>query len=104
MVRVAPNLLRVMIKRAAFLRLGEGCSCCSVTVSVRLGGDGLFSSGKDVSFMVAVCPECAAEIELEDVVEGEIVDCPDCGVELEVVSIAPARLDLAPEEEEDWGE
>ena len=55
--------------------------------------------------MKSTCPECAAEIELgDDVMEGEIVDCPDCGVELEVVSLAPLALDLAPEEEEDWGE
>ncbi len=55
--------------------------------------------------MRATCPECAAEIELDDdVLEGEIVDCPDCGVELEVVSVDPLTLDLAPEEEEDWGE
>ena len=54
--------------------------------------------------MFATCPECAAQIEQDDVMEGEIVDCPDCGVELEVVSISPLRLDLAPEEEEDWGE
>jgi len=50
------------------------------------------------------CPECAAEIALGDVMEGEIVDCPDCGVELEVVSLDPLTLDLAPQEEEDWGE
>jgi len=50
--------------------------------------------------MVACCPECAAEIELADVIEGET----DCGVELEVVSLDPLTLDLAPEEEEDWGE
>jgi alpha-aminoadipate carrier protein LysW len=55
--------------------------------------------------MPAECPECAAEIELgNDVMEGEIVNCPDCGVELEVVSVAPLTLELAPEEEEDWGE
>jgi len=53
----------------------------------------------------AECPECAAVIELsDDVMEGEIVNCPDCGVELEVVSVDPLTLELAPEEEEDWGE
>ena len=53
----------------------------------------------------AVCPECAAEVELDDdVMEGEIVDCPECGVELEVVGLGPLTLALAPEEEEDWGE
>lgn len=52
-----------------------------------------------------VCPECEASIELSgDVEKGEIVQCPDCGAELEVVGTNPVELDLAPEEEEDWGE
>ena len=54
--------------------------------------------------MMCTCPECAAEFELTGVRKGEIVDCPDCGVELEVVNLDPITLDLAPEEEEDWGE
>jgi len=52
----------------------------------------------------AKCPECDAELQLEDVIEGEIVVCSDCGVDLEVVSLDPVKLDLAPMEEEDWGE
>jgi alpha-aminoadipate carrier protein LysW len=35
---------------------------------------------------------------------GEIVVCPECGADLEVRSLAPARLEVAPPEEEDWGE
>ena len=51
------------------------------------------------------CPECAADITLaDDTLQGEIIQCPDCGVELEVRSLNPLRLELAPEEEEDWGE
>lgn len=50
------------------------------------------------------CPECAAELELDNVVEGEIVICSDCGVDLEVLSLSPLKLNLAPMEEEDWGE
>jgi alpha-aminoadipate/glutamate carrier protein LysW len=50
------------------------------------------------------CPECDAEIDLQDVVQGEIVVCPDCGVDLEVMSLDPPHLELAPMEEEDWGE
>ena len=51
------------------------------------------------------CPECGAQIELPaDAEAGEILDCGDCGVELEVMSTAPVVLELAPEEEEDWGE
>jgi len=53
---------------------------------------------------VAYCPECEADIELEEVEKGEIVNCPDCGADLEVVGTDPVELELAPEEEEDWGE
>ncbi|MFQ5711901.1 MAG: lysine biosynthesis protein LysW [Candidatus Geothermarchaeales archaeon] len=56
--------------------------------------------------MKASCPECDAEIELEDVLIGEIVECPDCGLELEVVSIQGDEITVieAESEEEDWGE
>lgn len=54
--------------------------------------------------VTANCPECDAEIELDGVVKGEIVVCPDCGVDLEVTSLDPITLELAPMEEEDWGE
>lgn len=50
------------------------------------------------------CPECEAELALEDIIQGEIVVCPDCGVDLEVVELNPLKLELAPMEEEDWGE
>ncbi len=51
------------------------------------------------------CPECEAEITLEAGTEvGEIIVCPDCGVDLEVVSVNPAVVQLAPMEQEDWGE
>jgi alpha-aminoadipate carrier protein LysW len=51
------------------------------------------------------CPECDADITLpNDTVRGEIVQCPDCGVELEVMDLNPLTLEVAPEEEEDWGE
>ncbi len=50
------------------------------------------------------CPECFGQVELVEVMQHEIVQCPECGVDLEVVDIEPVRLELAPEEEEDWGE
>ena len=53
----------------------------------------------------AECPECAGEVSLpDDVMKGEIVHCAECGIELEVVKLDPPTLNLAPEEEEDWGE
>ncbi|GAB4484495.1 MAG: lysine biosynthesis protein LysW [Anaerolineales bacterium] len=51
------------------------------------------------------CPECGAEITLEANTEvGEIIVCPDCGVDLEVTALNPAAVELAPMEQEDWGE
>ena len=53
----------------------------------------------------AECPECGAEIQLgPKTVVGEILTCDECGLELEVTSLEPPTLELAPEEEEDWGE
>ena len=51
------------------------------------------------------CPECGAKIEVpESVEQGEILTCQDCGAELEVKSADPVTLQLAPQEEEDWGQ
>ena len=51
------------------------------------------------------CPECEAQIELTDGTEvGEIIVCSDCGVDLKVTAIDPATVQLAPMEQEDWGE
>jgi len=50
------------------------------------------------------CPECAADLELNDILVGEIVQCAECSVELEVLDVDPVMLGLAPAEEEDWGE
>jgi len=52
----------------------------------------------------AECAECFGEIEMKDVMQNEIVQCSDCGADLEVVKLDPLTLELAPEEEEDWGE
>lgn len=54
--------------------------------------------------MTGTCPECAATVEMDDVIRGELIMCPDCGAELEVMEVDPLELELAPEEEEDWGE
>lgn len=51
------------------------------------------------------CPECVADISLDEgTMLNEIIVCPDCGVDLEVVSLSPAAVEMAPMEEEDWGE
>jgi alpha-aminoadipate carrier protein LysW len=55
---------------------------------------------------MAVCPECEANIEMDeyDVDKGEIISCPECGIELEVVGLAPLEVALAPQDEEEWQE
>jgi len=51
------------------------------------------------------CPECGAETSLDATVEvGEILVCKDCGVDLEITALNPAAVQLAPMEQEDWGE
>ena len=51
------------------------------------------------------CPECDATVELAAGTEvGEILVCADCGVDLEVTALEPVKVQLAPREEEDWGE
>ncbi|WP_456409547.1 lysine biosynthesis protein LysW [Oceanithermus sp.] len=54
--------------------------------------------------MTATCPECGATLTLESPELGELLICDDCGAELEVVSVEPLKVELAPEEAEDWGE
>jgi alpha-aminoadipate carrier protein LysW len=63
------------------------------------------NKSKEYKMNTVSCPECSAEITLDAKVEvGEIVVCPDCGVDLEVISLNPIAVDLAPMEQEDWGE
>jgi len=51
------------------------------------------------------CTECEAEITPDANVElGEIIVCPDCGIDLEITSLNPLTVELAPMEQEDWGE
>src|SRR5437588_4441844 len=58
--------------------------------------------------LVIRCPECSAEIDVDEdeVEEGEILSCPECESELEVSQTHPVHLnvisdDLDEEEEEE---
>ncbi len=53
---------------------------------------------------MAECEECGLDIDLTDAIEGELLVCPECGTDLEVISLSPPQLQLAPAEQEDWGE
>ena len=52
---------------------------------------------------MATCPECDAEIEVDefDVDKGDELSCPECGSNLEVTGLSPLELELAPDEEDD---
>jgi lysine biosynthesis protein LysW len=59
-------------------------------------------SGRIEIVPLTSCPECEAEIHVdEDVDKGEIIHCEECEARLEVVGLDPIELDLAAEDEED---
>jgi alpha-aminoadipate carrier protein LysW len=65
----------------------------------------LDSKKKEKNMSTVTCPECEAEITLDAGTEsGEIIVCSDCGVDLEIIALDPAAVQLAPMEQEDWGE
>ncbi len=42
---------------------------------------------------MALCPECATDIEVdEDLEEGQRLECPECDTTLEVISTNPIEL------------
>jgi alpha-aminoadipate/glutamate carrier protein LysW len=44
---------------------------------------------------LAVCPECEAEIHVDDDIDkGETLSCEECDSSLEVVGLDPIELDL----------
>jgi alpha-aminoadipate/glutamate carrier protein LysW len=53
--------------------------------------------------VMATCPECDAEIEVDefDVDKGDQISCPECGSNLEVIGLSPVELDVAPDDEDD---
>ena len=52
---------------------------------------------------MASCPECDAEIEIDelDVDRGDQLTCPECGTNLEVTGVSPIELDFAPDDDEE---
>src|ERR1700726_1521535 len=55
------------------------------------------------SAAVTKCPECDAELDLDEdeVEEGEILSCPECDVELEVTQTHPVHLIVISEDEDE---
>ena len=52
---------------------------------------------------MATCPECDAEMDVDefDVDRGDRLSCPECGSDLEVVGLSPVQLEQVPEDEEE---
>jgi alpha-aminoadipate carrier protein LysW len=52
---------------------------------------------------MATCPECDAEIEVDefDVDKGDRLSCPECGSNLEVIGLSPLQLDLVLDDDDD---
>ena len=55
---------------------------------------------------MATCPECDAEVEVDedDVDLGDEVSCPECGQTLVISNTDPLELDFAPDDDEDEDE
>ena len=51
---------------------------------------------------LAVCPQCEAEIHVDDDLDkGDSVRCEECDAKLEVVGLDPIELDLAVDDKEE---
>ncbi len=54
---------------------------------------------------IAECPECGAEIHVdEEVDKGDLMHCEECEETLEVVGLDPIEFDVASEELDDYDE
>ena len=58
----------------------------AATLGIRTGLSAIF---EECWSCMATCPECDAEIEVDefDVDKGDLISCPDCGSNLEVTSV-----------------
>src|SRR6476660_8277872 len=76
---------------------GLDCAIYQVLAIIRTSID------DDVGACMATCPECDAEIEVDefDVDKGDLISCPDCGSNLEVTATSPVELELSDDDEDD---
>ena len=50
------------------------------------------------------CPDCGADISVDNPREGTMIKCPECDVELEIISINPFEMDFPLDFDEDEDE
>ena len=52
---------------------------------------------------MVTCPECDAQIDLEEdgLDEGDLITCEECGAELRVLGLDPLELEPVEDEEEE---
>src|SRR5258707_4258775 len=91
--------------------MGLDCGCIRRVYNTPVGGSWDFKLRRLKIYSedgdVLRCPECSAEIDVDEdeVEEGEILSCPECECELEVSQTHPVALnpisDDLDEEEED---
>lgn len=51
---------------------------------------------------MALCPECEAQLDLDDsqLDEGAVISCPDCGSDFEVVNAHPLELNAVDDDDD----
>jgi alpha-aminoadipate carrier protein LysW len=81
---------------------------CSTVYNTPVGAARPFRAGtrsKNLQEDAAVirCPDCAAEIDVDEdeVEEGEILSCPECEKELEVLQTHPVQLNPISEDQDE---
>src|SRR3954464_9321462 len=79
------------------LLTGLDCAIYQVLVIIRTSIDRI------VGACMASCPECDAEIEVDefDVDKGDLISCPDCGSNLEVTATSPVELEVTDDEDDE---
>src|SRR5712671_1026134 len=87
-------------------RARELTSYTAVYNTLHSGGDGLeppLANNSTEDVVVIRCPECSAEIDVDEdeVEEGEILSCPECESELEVSQTHPVHLNIISEDLDD---
>jgi lysine biosynthesis protein LysW len=51
---------------------------------------------------IGTCPECDADIQVDEDAKSNIIQCDECGIDVEVIGLDPVELDIVDEEE--WDE
>src|SRR5882762_1073403 len=102
-------ILRRVVRKWRFEAVPHHCAAYYIPryiIRCTVVGDGLeppLANNSTEDGAVIRCPECSAEIDVDEdeVEEGEILSCPECESELEVSQTHPVHLNLIADDEDE---